>query len=503
MNTLKNKNEEYNGYRRTLKFLGMFGGAQGLSMFLNLVRNKFASVLLGASGQSIIGIFNRTIQMFSECTNLSLSFSAIRNMSDVYENGDDASVDNCVRVIRSVAVFTGIAGMLLMFLFAPLINEWIMEGGDYYLLRFMLLSPVVFFMAVSGGELAVLRGIKQFSKVAVYNFATALISAVVSVTFYFVMGIAGIFPALFLVAFFQMITLLYLSLPHFSYRIKPFTLKLLKEAGDMVKLGAGYIYASILTTCVMWLICSLLSNIGDGTTVGIFNAGFAMIYLLPGVMFASMDSEYFPRLSGCIREHAVRDKIINEQVEVHILMQSPLLIALVMGLPILVPLLYDTEFVSAVAMAQVAMFGMFMRTMSYPVSFLSLSNSDTKIFLFLESAYNIMLLLFVTIGYSMYGMIGTGFAIAAVHTLDFILIYSIAVLKYKFRFSRNIFICFIIQMPLFILSILVSLLLQNGVWYWVAGMAISLISFAVSVFMLQKQSGLFNAVLKRLHIKKR
>ena len=77
---------EQGSYGRTVKYLGIFGGAQGVSMLLNLLRNKVASVLLGVSGLSVIAIFNRTIQMFSDCTGLSLSFSAIRTMADAYEN---------------------------------------------------------------------------------------------------------------------------------------------------------------------------------------------------------------------------------------------------------------------------------------------------------------------------------------------------------------------------------------------------------------------------------
>ena len=72
---------EQGSYGRTVKYLGIFGGAQGVSMLLNLLRNKVASVLLGVSGLSVIAIFNRTIQMFSDCTGLSLAFSAIRTMN--------------------------------------------------------------------------------------------------------------------------------------------------------------------------------------------------------------------------------------------------------------------------------------------------------------------------------------------------------------------------------------------------------------------------------------
>mgnify|MGYP003493795097 FL=1 len=120
--------EKRDGYQHTIKYLGIFGGAQGFSMLLNMLRTKMTSVLLGVAGQSIITISNRTIQMFSDCTGLSLAFSAVRRMSDAYENSDDATVEHCVKVVRSIALLTGMLGMLLMLAVTPFISEWIFRG---------------------------------------------------------------------------------------------------------------------------------------------------------------------------------------------------------------------------------------------------------------------------------------------------------------------------------------------------------------------------------------
>lgn len=502
MGTIDENSDKYDGYRRTLKYLGMFGGAQGVSMFLNMVRNKFASVMLGTAGLSIIALFNRTIQMFSDFTNLSLSFSAIRKMSDTYENGDVSAVEHCVKVIRSIACFTGVAGMLLMFLLSPLINRWIFDSNQYYMSRFLLLTPVIFFMAVSGGETAILRGIKQFSKVAFYNIVTAFMSLIVAVSLYWAMGIGGIFPAIFFIAFFQMCLLLYLSLPHYSYRVSPFSVKILKEGVGIVKLGAGFIYATILTSFALWLICALLSELGDGTTAGLFNTGFAMITLLPGILFASMDSEYFPRISGVAADFAVRDRMINEQVEIQLLLQSPCLMAFAVALTVLIPLLSAASFAPSIPMAQAAMFGMFMRTMTYPISFLALSKNDTLTFLIQESVYNFLMIVFVIAGYSLFGLLGVGIGISFVHATDFFVVYGIAKYKYGFVLSRNVVKFFMLQMPLFILVLFSSLTIKSGIYYWLAGISCVLVSSVVSIYMLQRQSKLFNVLLKRLKLKR-
>lgn len=499
MGESSDKNVQQGSYARTVKYLGIFGGAQGVSMLLNLVRNKVTSVLLGVSGLSLIAIFNRTIQMFSDCTGLSLSFSAIRTVADAYENCDAQRVERCVRVVRSVAFLTGVVGMLLMLCVTPFISEWIFgDNHAYYLPRFLMLAPVVFFMAVSNGELAILRGIKQLNKVAVYTFATALISLVVAVPLYYIMGVGGIFPTILLAAFLQMGVLLYFSCPLYRYRVSPFSPSLLREGRDMVKLGAGYIYASILASCAMWLICAMLSDIGDGETAGLFTAGLAMVTMLPGVLFAALDSDYYPRLSGVAGRVSVRNSMINEQVEVQLLIQSPALMAFMVAMPVLIPLLYKSAFSPAVVMAQVAMLGMFMRTMTFPISFLPLAQSDSLLFLGLESVYNVLLVALVLLGYDAAGMLGVGVGIALTHLVDFIIVYAAARLKYGFTLSRRVVCYFVLQSPLMIAALAVSLVQPSTLVYWLVSGVCCLLSAVISMYMLQKYSNFFDTIVRKI-----
>ena len=458
------------GYRHTIKYLGIFGGAQGFSMLLNMLRTKITSVLLGVAGQSIIALSNRTIQMFSDLTGLSLAFSAVRRMSDAYSNGDEAVVEHCVKVVRSIAFLTGLLGTLLMLAVTPFISEWIFDASSgYYLAKLLMLSPVVFMMAVSNGELAILRGTRRLNKVAAYSLAVSVISLLVSVPLYFFIGLGGVFPAIFVTAFFQMCVLLCFTVPHYSYRVSPFSLRLVREGLDMVKMGAGYIFASILTSSAMWLICALLSDLGDGESAGLFSAAFVMITLLPGILFAALDSEYYPRLSGVASNGEVRNRMVNEQVEVQLLVQSPLLLAFIVAMPVLVPLFYDAEFVPAIAMAQFAMFGMFMRTMTYPISFLPLVNNDTLVFVILETVYSVMLVTLVVLGFQYYGYVGVGVGMALAHTLDFVAVYVVTRVRYGMSLSADAVRGFLLQFPLFVAVIAVAMTGCDGWCYWVAG----------------------------------
>ena len=337
---------------------------------------------------------------------------------------------------------------------------------------------------------------------AVYTFATALISLLVAVPLYYIMGVGGIFPTILLTAFLQMCVLLYFSFPLYRYSVSPFSTRLLREGWDMVKLGAGYIYASILASCAMWFICAMLSDIGDGETAGLFTAGLAMVTMLPGILFAALDSEYYPRLSGVAKRVGARNGMVNEQVEVQLLIQSPILMAFMVAMPLLIPLLYDSDFMPAVAIAQVAMLGMFMRTMTYPISFLPLASSDSLLFLGLESVYNIMLVLFVLAGYSSYGMLGFGMGVALTHIVDFVIVYTVARFKYGFSLSRRVVVYFIMQLPLMLVALSLSFVQPDGLFYWIGNSACVLLSSLVSLYFLHKYSGLLGKIVNRFRRKR-
>lgn len=498
MSDNRNNNGNSESYRSTIKYLGIFGGAQGVSIVLNLLRTKITSKLLGPAGQSIIALSNRTIQMFSDCTGLSLGLSAVRKMSDAYENCDDVTVERCVKIVRSIAFLTGLVGMFVMLVAMPFISDWIFEdASDYYLPRMMFFSPVVFFMAVSNGEIAILRGTRQLNIVAAYTFLSSLVSLLVAVPLYLIFGYTGIFPAIIATAFVQMCILLYFSLPLYRYRISPFVIGLLREGIDMIKLGAGYIFASIMTSSAMWLICALLSDVGDGTTAGLFSAGFAMVTLLPGVLFAALDSEYYPHLSGVASNREQCNRMVNEQVEVQLLVQSPLLLAFATAMPILVPMFYDGEFVPAVIMAQIAMLGMFMRTITYPLSFMPLVKSDTLVFVLLEAVYNMLLVACVVYGYMYYGFLGVGIGLATVHTLDLIMVYTVVRIRYGIGLQGSSVRCFLLLFPLFVSVAVVSVVWGEGLYYWLTGFFCTVCSLCVMLYMFVRKAA-FSSVVARV-----
>ncbi|MBR2318647.1 MAG: oligosaccharide flippase family protein [Bacteroidaceae bacterium] len=498
---MKRETEHKDGYGSVVKYLGMFGGAQGISMLLNLLRNKVVSWLLGTVGLGLLGLYSRTVQMFSDCTNLSLSFSAVRKLSDVYENGESEELLYYVKVTRSVAFLTGVIGMLLFLFLSPFVANFFDEEIGYSRFYLLMLAPVLLFMAVSGGEVAILRGVRRLNSLAIYTLWTSFVAIAVSLPLYFLLGFTGIMPSIFIIAFLQMAGVLFHTLRLYRYRIAPFSWALLRDGADMLKLGAGYIYSTMLVSCSVWIIYKVISETGGDSELGLFSAGYLILAMLPSVLFAALDSEYYPRLSASFGNNKVRDAMVNEQLEVHLLIQVPIILAIIVVLPYLLPLLFSYEFVPAVGMTRLALFGLLFHIMTYPISFMPLSKGDTLVFVIQETVYNTVNVLAVVWGYSHYGLTGAGMAMLIARFVDLLVAYSISHFRYGFELSYSTVKYAVVSGMLAILLVL-SLFLFEGLLSWVAGVLVVAISILFSIYSLVKYGKIWDKILRRLKLKK-
>lgn len=485
-------------YGRVVKYLGIFGGAQGVSVLLAMLRNKVAFVLLGAMGFGLIALYNRTVQLFCDFTGLSLSLSAVRRMSDAYSNEDENSVRHCVKVVRSIALLTGLVGMFLMLSLSPLVSQFTFDGDGYYTLRLALLSPVVLFVAVSGGELAILRGVKQPGKIALYTLWTACSAVLATIPLYFLFGVGGVFPSIFLVALLQMAGALFFSTKLYAYRANPFSYKLLREGLDIIKLGAGYIYASMLVSGAMWLVYQAVTRIGGEDAIGIFSAGYLLVGMLPSILFAAFDSDYYPRLSGIFARKDERNAMVNEHIEAHLLIQVPVIFGVVLLLPWLFPLFFSQEVMPALQMTQIAVLALLFHIMTYPISFLPVSKGDTVTFALQETLYNVAFVSLTVFGYSYYGWLGAGIGMVVARVIDLSVVYSIARLRYGFRLSGRAlwgFVQAVATASVIVLSIFCA---DYFPWLQFAGFAVAVLTVILSFYRLSRSGNIMTSILKRI-----
>ncbi len=465
-------------YSHVLKFTGLFGGVQGLNVVIGLVRNKFVALLLGPGGMGLVSLFNTTVQLISQATHLGISFSAVRHISEYYDAENTEKVAHYVKVVRGWCLLTALVGMLVCIVLGPFLSSATFSWGDHTL-HFILLAPAIGMIAITGGETAILKGQRKLGALALVQIVAALASLVISIPIYYFFWQAGIVPVIVLMAFVTMCATLWFSLRLFPLQFGG-TYGILGEGMEMVRLGVAYTLAAVIGTASEMLIRSYLNVVGDLDVLGLYNAGYMLTITYAGMVFSAMETDYYPRLSAVQHDIRATNETVNRQMEVSLLLVSPMLAALIIALPVVVPLLFSQEFLPVVGMAQVAALAMYMKVLTLPVAYITLARGYSLSYLFLETSYFVAFVILIFFGYRYWGLFGTGVAITLAHVFEFLLVNAYAYKKYGYRSSATVYGYAIVQGALGLLAYILTLV-ADGYLYWAVGALIVMLSGLLSL----------------------
>ena len=482
-------------YLHILKYISLFGGVQVLNVLIGIVRNKCVAMLLGPQGVGLISLFNSTTKLISDATNFGISMSAVRNISEDYDKKDEEKLTEDIAVVRSWSLLAALLGFFVCIFISPLLSRYTFSW-DGHTLHFILLSPCVALTALAGGEFAILKGVRKLRALAAISVYNVLAALVLTVPLYYFFGNSAIVPSLVLMALVQLILTIVVS-----YRLYPFHVSFQKaflgKGWDMIRLGTAFVFAGILGSGAELIIRSYLNNVAEIETVGFYNSAFMMTMVYAGMIFSAMETDYFPRLSGANNLKFTFNQIVNRQIEVTLLLISPLLTFFLLFLSQLILFLYSDKFLPALSMAQVLVLAMYIRAIRLPVEYIPLAKGVSKSYLLLEGLYDIFLVALVLLGFWKWGLFGAGLGIAGAGLLNLVCVYGYAYARYGYRLSSSVMHYAALH---FSIGLLVLLCVRSDAeWIrWGVASLLCVVSTIVSLRVIKAKSGLWNALISKV-----
>lgn len=475
-------------YKNILKANTLFGGVQGLTILLSLVRTKIVAKLLEEEGIGLYSIYNETREFIHSTSNLGLDVSGVRGVSAAYDKWEEACSDEekarCrnditlqVAVLRSWVILLALFGILVCILLAAPLSRFTF-GDSNHTWGYILLSPAVGFSTVTCGELAVLKGLRKLNSLATVSVLNVVAGIAITLPIYYLWGIEGVLPAILAFCAASMILTIAFSRKAERFQLV-YTKKELREGHKALSVGFNFVICSIIGHASILCIQAYLNNFASLKFVGLYNAGYTLTMTYAGLVFAAMETDYFPRLSGVFANIKERTDTLLKQQDVTIMLATPLLSAMIVVLPLVVPLLLSGKFASIVPMAQVTTIGLLFRAIYLPNAYMSLAAGDNKTFLFINTVGAIDILL-VLVGYEMYGLLGMGIALTFQNFLDMLLVMAISRWKYDVRFSPRR-IADLIVFSLFLFATYAVCLKLDGWQYWTCGITLTLLCTAYSI----------------------
>ena len=426
--------EENNSYKAIFKSASLFGGVKLFQIIATIIRSKIIAIYLGANGMGFSGILVSTTTMIQSVSELGLSFSSVREISQ--SNTDESKLKRTISIFIRLLIISSFLGVLLLIIFSPFLSL-ISLGNKTYTLTFVALSLLILFNTLSGGLQSILQGTRQLKSIAKVTIISTVISVLISLPFYIYFGVKGIVPALILTAFSNFLLNYFFTRNSIVFSTN-ITFKELREEGkEMIHLGTIMVFVNLLGTIVPFLINAFIKYKGSIIDVGLYQAGLSLTTQYISLVFAAMTVDYFPRLSAINSDNRKVKELANQQTEIMLLIIIPLLSILIFIAPLLIKILLTIEFSIISNFVRLMSIGIFFQAASYSMGLISFAKGDKNTFVFLSIVGNASWIFFSILGYNFYGINGIGSLYILHSIICFLLVYFTINKKYNYSMSSS------------------------------------------------------------------
>lgn len=454
-------------------------------IIISIIRSKFIAILLGPTGMGISGMITSTTSLVSGVTGFGLATSGVRDISKAYSTKDEYKKNYTLSLLRSLVWFTGILGLGVTFLLAKPLSILSFRTEDYTW-AFMAVSFSLLIDQLVVGQKALLQGTFHYSYLAKSALLGNIASLFITVPMYYFFGIQGIVPVILANSLVKLLLSWYYARKVQYEHISIPPRQVLKDGRTMLGLGFAIAMSGSVTLAGQYLLRIFISNYGDLADVGLYTAGIAIATTYMGVVLTAMGTDYAPRLSAATEDHVLFNQIINKQLDLIILLLTPLIIAFIVYIREIVVILYSQKFVPITGMIEWIMLGMFFRAVSFCLSYAVVAKADSKRFFGNETIVNIYSLVFSILGYKIAGFTGLGIAFCLTYFCYSLQMYLLCRKRYCFYFERPIIKKTLVQLVIVVVALCTTKLLGYSWIRYVVGSIELALSCVIAYRMLDK-----------------
>lgn len=435
-------------FKEGLRATSLFGGVQVFNIIVGIIRSKLVAILLGPEGMGFNGILNSTLQLINGVSGFGLGTSAVKNVSEAHATGNADKLSHTLSVFRKLVWITGIVGFLSCILFSPILS--VVSFGNYdFILAFAAVSVTVLFMQLTDGRRVLLQGTHHFKYMAKASIIGSVIGLFTSIPLYYFLGIKGVVPAIIIASITSLCLMWYFSNKIVYIKKSMPIKKAIYEGRDMIKMGFFLSLQGLLSLLMAYLIRVFINRYGGLSEVGLFVAGFAIVDTYMGMIFNAMATEYYPRLashsSGPPEEF---NSTINQQIEISLILLSPLICAFLIFGNLAVTFFYSDKFLPITMMICLATMGTYFKAPSWCIGYSFLAKSDAMGCFYNEVIASLISTILKIVFYYYWGLTGVGAAYIISYFLYLLQVGIVCYFRYHYVLDLKISKVFSIQVLL-------------------------------------------------------
>jgi enterobacterial common antigen flippase len=415
---------EPTSHAEALKSTSIIGGSTVIVMLIRMLRTKVLAILLGPAGIGLEAIFDSVITLSKTAVDLGISSAGVRQIASAVGSGSQPLIATTVFTLRRLCLVLGIIGAATLFLLRESVGRVAFGNADHTS-DIGLLSIILLFGAVMGGQGALLQGMRRIGDLAKMNMFGALAGAVLSIPIVYVWGRAGI-PAYMVLG--AGVGVFISSCYARRIRIEPVKVpfrQMSGEARNLLKLGLVFLASGLMTAGALFLLRILVARHEGVYGAGQFQAASALSMVYVGFVLQAMGTDFYPRLTAVAHDNRRCNLLVNEQTEISILLALPGVLATLALAPWVIQLFYSSKFDKAAEILCWQVTGTFLQVNSWPMGIIILAKGRAAALFWTDFASYSVYVALGWVGLKLFGLPGTGMAFLGLYAFHWCVMYAV------------------------------------------------------------------------------
>lgn len=428
---------EKTSHQQILRSSSIIGGASVINILISLLRIKVVAVLLGPAGIGLIGILQNLMTTASTIAALGFGTVGTRQIAEAAGREDQHGIDTARRALFwGTLCLAALGGVLLWAMRDVLADKVLSDPAMAPSIGWLALGVVL--TVASGSQAALLTGMRRVGDIARVQIYSGFMSAALGIGAIWLLGEAGLLLFIlvgplsgFVIGHLYVARLPEMQTPRSSL------LALTAQWRVMARLGTAFMVAGLVGVLGQLAVRTLVQRDLGAADLGYFQAAWMISMTYLGFVLGAMGTDYYPRLTAAIHDHAKANQLVNEQTEVALLLAGPVLLGMLALAPWVVQLLYSGEFAPTATILRWQILGDVLKIVSWPMAFILLAAGNGRTFMLVDSTSVAVFVSITWIVLPKLGVEATGIGFLMMYMVYLPLVYWLAWQRTKFCWSQS------------------------------------------------------------------
>jgi enterobacterial common antigen flippase len=475
---------EQPSYGQILKSSALVGGSSALNTVIGIVRTKVLAVLLGPAGFGLFGLYGSIANLTQSIAGIGINSSGVRQIAAAVGSDDTERIAQTTVVLRRISILLGVLGAGLLVVFSRQVST-LTFGSAQHSGAVSLLSIAVLFQLISGGQGALIQGMRRIADLAKMSVLGALFGTLISIPMVYFLREKGVVPSLVAIAAMTIVTSWWYSR---KVQIQIPSMRASQvggEAAALLKLGFAFMSSGFVMMGVGYAVRVILLRHVGFAAVGHYQVAWSLGVLYVGVILGAMGADFYPRLTAVAHDDVACNRLVNEQAQVGLLLAGPGVIVTLTFAPLVIALFYSAKFGAAVGILRWFCLGAALQVITWPMGFIIMAKGRAAILVFCECAWGVVSLGLAWTCIRFFGLNGAGIAFFGSYVFHVLLIYPVAHRLSGFTWSSANKRTSLIFIPL-IAGVFCGFYVLPVLWASVVGASAALLGGMYSIRVLRK-----------------